>query len=75
MMQALANGLFEICTRLTMKHDIASSRQAISQHLGVLEAAGLVVTKRKGRSKLHWFDPKPLRLITARWPAKKGTDS
>jgi DNA-binding transcriptional ArsR family regulator len=63
--------LFEICTRLTLKHGIGSSRQAISQHLDVLEAAGLVVTKRDGRTKLHWFDPTPLREITERWPAEK----
>ncbi len=34
--------LFELCTHLTMKHGIGSTRQAISQHLAVLEAAGLV---------------------------------
>ena len=34
--------LFELCTRLTMKHGLTSSRQAISQHLDVLEDAGLV---------------------------------
>ena len=60
--------LFEICTRLTMKHGLTSSRQAISQHLDVLEAAGLVVVRREGRMKLHWFDPAPLRVITQRWP-------
>lgn len=63
--------LFEICTRLTMKHGISSSRQAISQHLDVLEAAGLVVTKREGRSKLHWFDGTPLKAIAERWPTDK----
>jgi DNA-binding transcriptional ArsR family regulator len=36
--------LFEICSRLTMRHGLASSRQAISQHLAVLEQAGLVHT-------------------------------
>ena len=60
--------LFELCTRLTLKHGISSSRQAISQHLAVLERAGLVVTRREGRSKLHWFDGAPLRRLATRWP-------
>ena len=60
--------LFEICARLTMKHGINSSRQAISQHLDVLEDAGLIRTKREGRSKLHWFVGAPLQAIGERWP-------
>lgn len=59
--------LFEICTRLTMKHGIESTRQAISQHLDVLENAGLVVTRREGRSKLHRFNRDPLKAIAERW--------
>lgn len=43
--------LFEICARLTTKHGLGSSRQAVSQHLNVLEAAGLVETRRDGRYK------------------------
>ena len=62
--------LFEICARLTMKHGIGSSRQAISQHLEVLEAAGLVSVKREGRYKFHWFNGEPLEAIARRWPAK-----
>ena len=61
--------LFEICGRLTMKHGIGSSRQAISQHLEVLEAAGLVIVKREGRYKFHWFNGQPLKAIGERWPA------
>jgi DNA-binding transcriptional ArsR family regulator len=60
--------LFELCTRLTMRHDIGSSRQAISQHLDVLQAAGLVHTRREGRTKLHFLDTSPLRTIARRWP-------
>ncbi len=60
--------LFELCARLAMKHGITSSRQAISQHLDVLEAAGLVRTRRAGRSKLHWFVGDPLKEIGERWP-------
>ena len=59
--------LFELCARLTMRHSITSSRQAISQHLAVLEEAGLVTTRREGRTKLHHLDTTPLRNITDRW--------
>jgi len=60
--------LFEICSRLTMKHGLSSSRQAISQHLAVLEDAGLVRTRRAGRYKFHHVDTTPLRAIAERWP-------
>jgi DNA-binding transcriptional ArsR family regulator len=60
--------LFEICGRLTMKHGLTSSRQAISQHLAVLEQAGLVRTRRQGRYKFHHLDTSPLRSIVERWP-------
>jgi len=63
--------LFELCARLTMKHGIGSSRQAISQHLSVLEAAGLVVSRRDGKFKYHWFNGEPLREIVKRWPTGK----
>jgi DNA-binding transcriptional ArsR family regulator len=43
------------------------SRQAVSKHLGVLEAADLVVTRRSGREKLHFLNPVPIRLIHDRW--------
>ena len=62
--------LFEICARLTMKHGLGSSRQAISQHLDVLESAGLVKTKRDGRYKFHYLDTAPLKTIVERWPTK-----
>jgi len=64
--------LFEICTRLTMRHGIGASRQAISQHLAVLEEAGLVRTSRSGRYKFHSIDPSPLREIGERWPQTTG---
>ncbi len=66
--------LFAICTLLTTKHGLGSTRQAISQHLAVLEEAGLVVTERRGRSKFHYFNRAPLGAIAERWPmARKGT--
>jgi DNA-binding transcriptional ArsR family regulator len=60
--------LFELCARLTMRHGITSTRQAISQHLAVLEEAGLVTSRKDGRTKLHHVDTAPLREITKRWP-------
>jgi len=59
--------LFELCSRLAMKHQIALTRQAISQHLEVLEAAGLVTVERQGRYKLHYLHTEPLRVISDRW--------
>jgi DNA-binding transcriptional ArsR family regulator len=60
--------LFELCARLTMKHGLGSSRQAISQHLAVLEAAGLIRTRRQGRYKFHDLDTEPLeRRVVDRW--------
>ena len=60
--------LFELCTRLISRHGLSSSRQAVSQHLDVLEAAGLVLTRREGRYKFHDLDTSPLRTIPERWP-------
>ena len=60
--------LFELCSRLTMRHGITSTRQAISQHLAVLEEAGLVTSHKDGRTKLHHLDTTPIQTITARWP-------
>jgi DNA-binding transcriptional ArsR family regulator len=59
--------LFELCSRLTMKHELGMSRQAISQHLDVLEAAGLVRSRREGRYKFHHLDTTPLQDIARRW--------
>jgi DNA-binding transcriptional ArsR family regulator len=52
--------LFELCVRLLTKHGLSSTRQAISQHLALIEAAGLVVTRREGRYKFHDLDTIPL---------------
>ena len=65
--------LFEICSRLAVKHELASSRQAISQHLDVLEAAGLVETSREGRYKFHYLNTTPLEPIVERWLNKAGS--
>lgn len=66
--------LFEICTRLIAKHGIDSSRQAISQHLDVMEAAGLIKVRRQGRYKFHDLDTTPLDEIVERWPIRERGD-
>lgn len=65
--------LFELCARLTMKYQVGSTRQAISQHLDVLEEAGLVRTRREGRYKFHYLDTTPIAEITARWRTASGS--
>jgi DNA-binding transcriptional ArsR family regulator len=59
--------LYELCTRLTMKHGLEMSRQAISQHLEVLEGVGLVRAKRDGRYRFHYLNKAPLVEIIRRW--------
>ena len=46
------------------------TRQAVSQHLALLEAANLVATLRKGREKLHYLNPVTIHEIQERWIAK-----
>jgi DNA-binding transcriptional ArsR family regulator len=59
--------LFEICARLAAKHQLGSSRQAISQHLELLEGAGLIQTAREGRFKFHYLNTQPLEHLVDRW--------
>ena len=56
--------LNDLCEHLDM------SRQGVTQHLDLLEAANLVVTMRRGREKLHFLNPVPLHEIYERWIAK-----
>jgi uncharacterized protein YndB with AHSA1/START domain len=46
------------------------TRIGVMKHLRVLEAAGLVTTKRRGREKLHFLNPVPIRLVHDRWVSK-----
>src|SRR5436189_326460 len=46
------------------------SRFGVMKHLKQLEEAGLVVTKRRGREKLHFLNPVPIRLVHDRWVSK-----
>jgi len=53
--------LSELCERLDI------TRQAVTKHLRVLEAAALVATIRRGREKLHYLNPVPIHEIAERW--------
>jgi DNA-binding transcriptional ArsR family regulator len=66
--------LFELCARLATNHGMGSTRQAISQHVDVLESAGLVRTRRDGRYKFHFLDTAPLREIADRWSVSDPED-
>jgi DNA-binding transcriptional ArsR family regulator len=50
-----------------LESELAMSRFGVMKHLRVLEEAGLVVTRRRGREKLHFLNPMPIRLIHDRW--------
>jgi DNA-binding transcriptional ArsR family regulator len=56
--------LGELCEHLDM------SRQAVTQHLGLLEGANLVATVWRGREKLHYLNPVPLHDVYERWIEK-----
>ncbi len=56
--------LGELCQHLDM------TRQAVTKHLALLEAANLVATVWRGREKLHYLNPVPLHEIYERWIAK-----
>ncbi len=43
------------------------TRQAVTKHLAVLEAANLVATERRGREKRHYLNPLPIQEIAERW--------
>jgi uncharacterized protein YndB with AHSA1/START domain/DNA-binding transcriptional ArsR family regulator len=57
--------LSELCARLP-----SMTRFGVMKHLRLLEAAGLVLTRRAGREKLHYLNPVPIRLIHDRWIGK-----
>ena len=49
---------------------LSMSRFGVMKHLKVLEEANLVVTRRRGREKLHFLNPVPIRLVYERWVSK-----
>jgi uncharacterized protein YndB with AHSA1/START domain/biotin operon repressor len=70
--RALLDALFEqdgqTLVALTARHDM--TRIAVAKHLRLLEEAGLVVSRRRGREKLHFLNAVPIRLIHDRWVSK-----
>ncbi|MGI8826768.1 MAG: ArsR/SmtB family transcription factor [Chloroflexota bacterium] len=54
-------------TLLELESGLEMTRFGVMKHLRVLEDAGLVVTRRSGREKLHYLNPVPIRLIHDRW--------
>ena len=56
--------LSQLCEHLDM------TRQGVTQHLAVLEAANLIATLWRGREKLHFLNPVPLQQVYERWIAK-----
>jgi uncharacterized protein YndB with AHSA1/START domain len=57
-------------TLSSLQKRFAMTRFGVMKHLKVLEDAGLVVTKRRGREKLHLLNPVPIRLVHDRWVSK-----
>ena len=53
--------LGQLCEHLDM------TRQAVTKHLAALEEASLIVTKRRGREKLHFLNPVPIHAVAMRW--------
>jgi uncharacterized protein YndB with AHSA1/START domain/biotin operon repressor len=70
--RALLDALFvedgQTLSALESRFDM--TRVAVAKHLGILEAAGLVVSQRRGREKLHFLNTVPIRLVHDRWVSK-----
>src|SRR5690242_6994465 len=54
----------------TLEEGFPMSRFGVMKHLRVLEEAGLVTTQKRGRERLHFLNPVPIRLINDRWVSK-----
>jgi len=54
-------------TLSALERRLPMTRFGVMKHLRVLEEAGLVVTKKRGREKLHFLNPVPIRLVHDRW--------
>jgi uncharacterized protein YndB with AHSA1/START domain len=70
--RSLLDELFEqdAQTLSALEARLPMTRIGVMKHLRVLEAAGLVTTKRRGREKLHFLNPVPIRLVHDRWVSK-----
>lgn len=65
-----AQSLFEVCAASVAEGDVALSRQTVSQHLAVLERAGLIKTSWKGRTKAHSLNIMEWHVAAASWLTK-----
>jgi DNA-binding transcriptional ArsR family regulator len=70
--RALLDALFaqDGQTLSALEQRMPMSRFGVMKHLKVLEGAGLVTTRRRGREKLHFLNPVPIRLVHDRWVGK-----
>jgi uncharacterized protein YndB with AHSA1/START domain len=70
--RALMDALFrrDGQTLLGLAGQFEMTRVGVAKHLGVLEEAGLVVSRRRGREKLHYLNPVPVRQVHDRWVSK-----
>jgi uncharacterized protein YndB with AHSA1/START domain len=70
--RSLLDGLFEEDgqTLSMLEERFSMTRFGVMKHLKLLEEAGLVVTRRRGREKLHFLNPVPIRLVHDRWVSK-----
>ena len=57
-------------TLTALEERVPMTRFGVMKHLKILEEAGLVVTRKRGREKLHYLNPVPIRLIQDRWVSK-----
>jgi len=57
-------------TLTALEQRLPMTRVGVMKHLNVLEEAGLITTKRRGREKLHFLNPVPIRLVHDRWVSK-----
>ena len=70
--RSLLDELFKLDgqTLSALERRLPMTRFGVIKHLKVLEEAGLVTTKRRGREKLHFLNPVPIRLVYDRWVSK-----
>jgi len=68
----LLDALFELDgqTLTALEEGVPMTRFGVMKHLKVLEEAGLVTTRRRGREKLHFLNPVPIRQVYERWVDK-----
>jgi DNA-binding transcriptional ArsR family regulator len=57
-------------TLSALERGLPMTRIGVMKHLGILEEAGLVTTERRGREKLHFLNPVPIRMVHDRWVSK-----